>query len=81
MFDTIYIDIKCPYCDNINEGVQTKGLDCVLETYNIGDKISERFRWLGGCDICDNCNKFYIVNVYVDKYGIITGKYKAYKET
>lgn len=80
MFDSINIDVKCPYCEGKSETVQTKDLDCVLQTYNVGDKIGEKHRWLDSCEICDSCNKYYNVRVDVDKYGVITGEYTTHKE-
>lgn len=42
MFDTILINSKCPNCGQmLLRSYQTKDLECVLHTYNVGDCIED----------------------------------------
>lgn len=40
MFDSVYLEMECPYCKKISEiESQTKQLDCELNIYRKGDSI------------------------------------------
>lgn len=40
MFDSVYLNIKCPHCNNESEiECQTKDLDCNLEVWRKGDFV------------------------------------------
>lgn len=43
MFDSAYIDIKCPYCGQKSEiECQTKELDCSLDVWRKGDFVGDK---------------------------------------
>ena len=43
MFDSAWIDIKCPYCGQTSKiECQTKELDCTLECWNKGDFVGDK---------------------------------------
>ena len=47
MFDSIYVDIKCPFCgEESSMECQTKDLDCVCKNYQKGDTIPEDVKHL-----------------------------------
>lgn len=47
MFDSIYIDITCPFCKTTsNIECQTKELDCILNAYHTGDDITDKHNYL-----------------------------------
>lgn len=48
MFDSIYMDIKCPRCGKTsNMECQTKDLDCSLNRYQVGDTVpTDQYRYL-----------------------------------
>ena len=79
MFDSVKIDIKCPYCGKTSEmEAQTKELDCNLEVWKKGDFVTDKFNELDCLTDCEKCNKFIDVIVFLDK-GKVSGKYKAIK--
>lgn len=48
MFDSIYIDIRCPYCGNTSLiECQTKDTECILKAWYKGDNIgTNQFNYL-----------------------------------
>lgn len=47
MFDSVRIDIKCPFCGNTSEiECQTKELDCQMHGWRKGDFVSDKFNYL-----------------------------------
>ena len=48
MFDSVWIDIKCPYCENTSLiECQTKAVECMLEVWHKGDNIgTNQFNYL-----------------------------------
>ena len=47
MFDSIKIDMKCPYCNEVSEiEAQTKELDCELEVWKEGDFVTDKLNYL-----------------------------------
>lgn len=43
MFDSAWIDIKCPYCGQTSKiECQTKELDCTLERWEQGDFVGDK---------------------------------------
>lgn len=42
MYDSIRIDVKCPYCEEVSEvDAQTKDFDCELKVYKVGDFLGD----------------------------------------
>jgi hypothetical protein len=42
MFDSIYLEMECPYCKKISEmEAQTKQLECELNIYRKGDSLKD----------------------------------------
>jgi len=42
MFDSIYLEMECPYCKKISEmEAQTKHLECELNVYRKGDSLRD----------------------------------------
>ncbi len=79
MFDSIYVKIKCPFCEQVKElECQTKELDCMCMTYLEGDSIStKKFNYIDASVRCnsENCTGAFDIQIKIKK-GIITGKYK-----
>ena len=45
MFDSIYMNVKCPYCGiSCEREIQTKDLDSVLLTLRPGDSIDKDYQ-------------------------------------
>ena len=46
MYDSVYLDVKCPKCFSIVENgeFQTKDLDCNLDKYKPGDFLSKDYK-------------------------------------
>jgi hypothetical protein len=78
MYDSIYIDVKCPKCGIIKEReCQTKELNCILHNYKVDDNIgTEQFNYLDTITDC-NCERdnFFEVRIFIKK-GLITNKHK-----
>jgi len=62
MFDSLYIQLKCPNCgDEGEKECQTKDLECGLNNYHVGESIGTRqFRWLDVSIRChsETCQKW-----------------------
>ena len=62
MFDSIHIDIKCPYCGNTSLiECQTKATECILEVWHKGDNIgTDQFKYLDCAADClsEECVKW-----------------------
>lgn len=54
MYDSIYLQVKCPFCGQASEmECQTKELDCTLKVWHKGDNIeSPGVNSLGCCSGC-----------------------------
>ncbi len=76
VYDTIEIDTECPKCEKINYNAQTKDLGNCLESYEIGDEVGSRFRFIEAYQLCDECFSFYQFNVKVDHFGLLTCEYE-----
>lgn len=47
MFDSVIIEIKCPYCGEVSETeAQTRQLDCDLEVWKVGDFVTDKLNYL-----------------------------------
>ena len=47
MFDSVKIEMKCPYCGEVSEiEAQTKELECDLEVWKKGDFITYKLNYL-----------------------------------
>ena len=45
MYDSIYIEVKCPYCNEVEEQeCQTKALDNMMHRYKEGDYIGDEYK-------------------------------------
>ena len=74
MFDSIIIDIKCPYCgDESEKKAQTKDLDCNLEIWRNGDFVTDKYNSLDCITGC-KCGKYFMVDVEL-KEGKVSGSY------
>ncbi len=64
MFDSIYMEMKCPYCGKISEiESQTKDLECELENWRKGDFIeTKQYNYLICRADChsDECMKYML---------------------
>jgi hypothetical protein len=53
MYDSIYLDYVCPYCNQKSEmEFQTKDLDCLCDVFHVGDFVGNRLNYLNviaGC--------------------------------
>ena len=84
MYDEILINIKCPKCGKKREWrVQTKGFDCTLGEYYVGDKVNnDDFPTTICIGNCPNCYKkewilvFIEDNVITDKYELVNSPFK-----
>ncbi len=57
MFDSIYLSVKCPHCQqNTLMECQTKDLECELTNYKLNDVLDEKNEYL------DESCKFLITN-------------------
>jgi hypothetical protein len=88
MFDSIYLNVKCPYCEEESEiEAQTKDLECNLEVWKVGDFIgTKKYKSLFCITECrsnkclrpvriGNIGNFFNLDVFLKK-GILTSKYK-----
>lgn len=87
MFDSIYINIKCPRCGEEREmECQTKDLDCTLEVWRKGDHVThEPYEELYTITNCTSTkcrteaeyriNGYFFHPVIKLKDGIVTGEY------
>lgn len=62
-FDTIFLDVKCPYCDNISKiDLQTKDLFNNFNYWNKGDfigkRITKKVLCIGDC-WSEKCSSYY----------------------
>lgn len=90
MFDSIYLNIKCPLCkETSGMKAQTKDLDCYLKEYKLGDFVgTTEYKSLECITKCrsEKCLKnsngtfgtFFNLYVFLED-GIINGKYKIIK--
>lgn len=47
MYDSVWLDIKCPHCGNESEiECQTKQLECNLDVWRKGDFVTNEFNYL-----------------------------------
>jgi len=86
MYDTITgLKVYCPRCGELlPSDFQTKSLQCLLNTYKIGDKVDTeytgdpRYDWIEVHTACDNCrvgHYAYLVSVRVSvEDGVLTGE-------
>jgi len=66
MFDTVYLEVQCPFCKHISEiELQTKDIDKALCEYRIGDFIgTDQYRYIycyGSC-ISETCKQYRVAN-------------------
>ena len=57
MFDSIKMDIKCPFCGKItkNMEIQTKDLDCCLEVFRVGELVPKEYSNLKSLSCIGDC--------------------------
>jgi len=86
LFDTILIKTKCAKCGAEDENLQTKALDPILRTFEIGDPIPEDFvlfgindGWIEGHTYCEGCSTGHSYKVIV-KENKITGQVEPLAE-
>jgi hypothetical protein len=65
MFDSIYLEMKCPFCGKISEmEIQTKELDCDLNVWKVGDYIgTDKYNYIDECSAqcrSDECMDFML---------------------
>lgn len=63
MFDSVKIEIKCPYCGEVSEiEAQTKELECDLEVWKVGDFVTDKLNYLECLADCvqPKCKEFVI---------------------
>jgi hypothetical protein len=47
MFDSVKIEMKCPYCGEVSEiEAQTKELECNLDVWKKGDFVTDKINYL-----------------------------------
>jgi len=55
MYDTIELNVSCPVCGNaIINTFQTKDFDCLMDTYQPGDKVSCDHSFMRAYTTCDH---------------------------
>jgi phage FluMu protein Com len=85
MFDTIYLDIKCPHCKNLNEiELQTKDGYQELSVWRKGDNIRNHFisdadAYIVSYGNCGVCNEWVDVKVTLQNC-VITGEYTFFND-
>lgn len=81
MFDSVLLDIKCPYCGETSEmECQTKQVHCVLMVWKKGDFVSRDFKSLECITDChsNKCSGEYFYVDVILKRGKVTGKYNIH---
>ena len=93
MYDTMYLNVKCPYCGRVSEmDVQTKDLECDLNDYRVGDYVSDKYNYVDGITNCphndceankmsyriSNLPEYFYVKVFL-KDGKITDRCESIK--
>lgn len=69
MFDSIYLEVQCPYCNNKKlREIQTKDLEKELNNYEKGDKLqnSKKLEYIVGIADCDCRNDTFSGNTIFD---------------
>ena len=71
MFDSVKIDIKCPYCGETSEiEAQTKELQCMLEVWRKGDFVTDK---LNSLDCLADCESKECKEHETKEYGYCSG--------
>ena len=72
MFDSVYLNIKCPYCGNESDiECQTKDLDCNLEVWRKGDFVgSDKYNSL---DCLADCHSKECIDHKIKEVGYRSG--------
>jgi hypothetical protein len=54
MYDSVMVKMICPYCGkSSNIEFQTKDLDCALDVFHVGDKVTDKLTYL---DVIGDCH-------------------------
>jgi hypothetical protein len=77
MYDSIKIKLKCPYCGEVSEmEAQTKDLECYLNTYKVGDTISDKFNYV---DCITDCTSEKCMDEVRKRRGYVSGFGKVFR--
>ena len=75
MFDSAYIEVKCPQCGVIQEmECQTKDTECLLEVWHEGDLVDRDLEKIWCIASCPNDHYFDLL-INIDD-GRLTSEYK-----
>lgn len=90
MYDTMYLNVKCPYCGRVSEmDVQTKDLECDLNDYRVGDYVSDKYNYVDGVTNCPyndckanilskkicNLPQYFYIKIFLEN-GKLTDRYE-----
>ena len=85
LFDTLWLEIKCPKCKTTEtRKVQTKDFECCLNDFKVGDVVDSTIseKKIDGATDCNNCDIWIdvICNIkntkLTDEYKITSTKKK-----
>ena len=76
----VYIERKCPNCGKIEiSDFQTKCLDSLMNTYNIGDQVPSKDTSISFLDICGKCGCSIYAFGHIDNGKLIDIEIYEYK--
>ena len=53
---------KCGH-QNEDDDIQTKELDCMMDHYEVGDKVSDKYNYVLGVSMCEGCKTLKYVRI------------------